>query len=118
MADTTLLEFSECPRNLHTCMRSIPACIECTPVVCKKVPVGVVSKYQGQSIYNIHYVVRTYCIHGKSEKMLDVYNSLRIMPRVLRFIIEQFCVYTPTLWYTLSNYFLESSFSVSLCKCA
>ena len=23
MADTTLLELSECPRNLHTCMRSI-----------------------------------------------------------------------------------------------
>ena len=23
MADTTLLEFSECPHNLHTCMRSI-----------------------------------------------------------------------------------------------
>ena len=23
MADTTLLEFSECPRNLHTCMRSV-----------------------------------------------------------------------------------------------
>ena len=42
MADTTLLEFSECPRNLHTCMRSIPVCIECKPVVCKKVPVGVV----------------------------------------------------------------------------
>ena len=39
MADTTLLEFSEC---LHTCMRSIPECIECMPVVCKKVPVGVV----------------------------------------------------------------------------
>ena len=29
MADTTLLQFSECPRNLHTCMRSIPECIEC-----------------------------------------------------------------------------------------
>ena len=42
MADTTLLEFSECPRNLHTCMSSIPVCIECKPVVYKKVPVGVV----------------------------------------------------------------------------
>ena len=42
MADTTLLEFSECPHNLHTCMQSIPECIECMPVVCKKVPVGVV----------------------------------------------------------------------------
>ena len=43
MADTTLLEFSECPCNLlHACAVYVPECIECKPVVCKKVPVGVV----------------------------------------------------------------------------
>ena len=44
MADTTLLEFSECPHNLHTCMCSICTRVYrvCKPVVCKKVPVGVV----------------------------------------------------------------------------
>ena len=52
-------------------------------VVCKKIQVGVV----WAKIYS-----------GQSEKMLDViHQHLRIMPMVLHFIIEQFCVYTPTL---------------------
>ena len=75
MADTTLLEFSECPRNLHTCMRSIPVCIECKPVVCKKVPVGVVWA-KVLAVFRAKYVIHQHLI---------------IMPRVLH------CVYTPTL---------------------